>query len=148
MLNTATTAWASISGWVDAMRSFPPIRESYKGFDAFARQFSSREKAEAYIREHNTGARAGVIDSTQRDLLNYNFGTSRFTVDRKGRLGKRATATQTIRGKTYRAGWFVPLTKDEQDPEFRRLTKDMILADKRREDERRSRLDASKRGRQ
>lgn len=122
------------------LRSFPPIRDQYRGFDTFAQQFKSREAAESYIRERNTGKRAGVIDSTQRDLLNYSWGKSRFIVTKRGQLQKRATVKQTIRGVEYHGGWAVPFDKDERNPEFQRMTKKMILEDRERERVRRERL--------
>lgn len=133
------------------MRSFPPIREAYRGFDVWSHQFKRRDQAERYIKDRNTGGRAGRVDDAQSKLLDYNFGPERYVTSHhtstKGReyvqLSKQTTVAVTIRGKDYRRGWFVPLNKDEQDPEFKRLTIEMIEADKRKAAEREAKKKAA-----
>ena len=129
------------------MRSFPPIREAYRGFDVWARQFKNRRAAENYIKERNRGIREGRVDKTQSKLLDYNFGAFRYSVShgttKTGRsfavLHKQTTTEVTIGTKVYKAGWFIPLEKDERDPEFKRLTIAMTDEEKEHEKEREER---------
>lgn len=129
----------SAIGGGDRLRGFPPIRDAYRGFDTFARQFKNRNQAERYIKERNKGVRAGVVDPTQRELLDYTWGDRRYVdsrhVSKRGRayvqLHVQTTHETTIHGKKYRAGSFVPFNKDEQKPEFKRLTLEMLEADRR-----------------
>jgi hypothetical protein len=122
------------------MRSFPPIRDDYRGFDVWVRQFENRNQAERYIRDRNTGNRAGRVDDTQRKLLDYNFGDRRYVDSRhvspRGKeyrqLHVQTTHEVTIKGKVYRAGSFVPFQKDEKEPEFKRMTLEMLEADRKK----------------